>query len=124
MGEWASGYYANTDTTIGASDRKQIADGNFNLENDLGFDDHKTVPRARVYFLIGDSQGISFDDYSVNRSSGKTFGRDASDQGNNDSASASVRGKPDFDFGSAACRWWFGQGNHVFGPGLGGAYCR
>jgi hypothetical protein len=35
-----------------------------------------------------------------------------------------VRGKLNFDFGSAAYRWWFGHGNDVFGLGLGGAYYR
>jgi hypothetical protein len=121
---WLGGYYANTDTTIGASDRSGQAGGNFNLERDLGFNKHKTVPRARLDFLLGDSQGFSLDYYSVNRSRREDLARDISYAGNDYSAAATVRGKLDFDFGSAAYRWWFGQGNDVFGMGLGGAYYR
>jgi hypothetical protein len=121
---WLGGYYANTDTTIGASDRSGQASGNFNLEKDLGFSKHKTVPRARLDFLLGDSQGFSLDYYSVNRSRRENLTRDISYAGNDYSAAATVRGKLDFDFGSAAYRWWFGQGNDVFGVGLGGAYYR
>jgi opacity protein-like surface antigen len=121
---WLGGYYANTDTTIGASDRSGQASGDFNLEKDLGFDKHKSVPRARLDFLLGDSQGFSLDYYSVNRSRRENLARDISYAGNDYSAAATVRGKLDFDFGSAAYRWWFGQANDVFGVGLGGAYYR
>lgn len=118
------GYYANTDTNIGASDKSGVFKGDVNLEHDLGFQNHETVPRARLDFLIGDSQGFSFDYYSINRSRTKALSGDISYAGNDYSAAASVRGKLDFDFGSAAYRWWFGHGNDVFGLGLGGAYYR
>lgn len=116
------GYYANVDTTIGASDKNGLLNGDVSLENDLGFKDHETVPRARLEFLVGDSQGFSFDYYSVNRARSKTLSGDISYAGNDYSAAATVQGKLDFDFGSAAYRWWFGHGNDVFGVGLGGAY--
>lgn len=118
------GYYANTDTTIGAGDRSGQFKGNVNLERDLGFEDHKTVPRVKLDFLIGDHQGFSFDYFSINRSETKTLSDAISYGGNDYSASASVRGKLDFDFGSAAYRWWFGSGNDVFGVGIGAAYYR
>jgi hypothetical protein len=121
---WLGGYYAHTDTTIGASDKSGQFNGDFNLEKDLGFNNHKTVPRARLDFLVGDSQGFSLDYYSVNRERSKSLTRDISYDGNDYSAAATVRGKLDFDFGSAAYRWWFGHGNDVFGLGLGGAYYR
>lgn len=118
------GYYANTDTTIGAGDKSGQFKGNVNLEHDLGFEDHKTVPRVKLDFLIGDHQGFSFDYFSINRSRIKTLSDDISYGGNDYDASASVRGKLDFDFGSAAYRWWFGSGNDVFGLGIGAAYYR
>jgi len=121
---WLGAYDANTNTNIGASDKSGQLKGNVNLEDDLGFKDHKTVPRARLDFLIGDSQGFSFDYFSVNRSRSKTLSSDISYGGNSYDASASVRGKLDFDFGSAAYRWWFGHENDVFGVGVGGAYYR
>jgi hypothetical protein len=121
---WLGGYYADTDTNIGASDKSGQFKGNVNLERDLGFQNHKTVPRARLDFLVGDSQGFSFDYYSVNKSRTKTLSDSTSYGGNDYAAAATVRGKLDFDFGSAAYRWWFGHENDVFGIGLGGAYYR
>lgn len=121
---WIGGFDASTNTTIGASDKSGQYKGSVNLEDDLGLDDHKTVPRAHMDVLIGDSQGFSFDYFSVNRSRGTTLGKSISYGGNDYSAAASVRGKLDFDLGSAAYRWWFGHGDDVVGLGLGAAYYR
>lgn len=118
------GYYANTDTNIGAADKSGQLSGNVNLERDLGLEDHKTVPRVKLDFLIGDHQGFSFDYFSINRTETKTLSDAINYGGNQYDASASVRGKLDFDFGSAAYRWWFGSGNDVFGLGIGAAYYR
>ena len=119
---WLGGYYANTETEIGARDRSGQLSGHVSLEDDLGFRDTKTVPRARVDFLLGDHQGFSFDYYSIDRSHGRSISRDLDFDGNVYPASARVDGKLDFNFGSAAYRWWFGQGNDVFGLGVGAAY--
>ena len=119
---WVGGYYAKTDTNIGANDKSDQIKGHVNLEDALGFNEHKTVPRARVDLLLGEHQGLSFDYYSIDRSRSKTLSQDISYGGNDYLASAQVRGKLDFDFGSAAYRWWFGTGSDVFGVGLGAAY--
>jgi hypothetical protein len=118
------GYYANTSTTIGAGDKTGQLKGDVNLERDLGFEDHKTVPRVKLDFLIGDHQGFSFDYFSINRTQSKTLSDSITYGGNDYSAAATVRGKLDFDFGSAAYRWWFGSGNDAFGLGIGAAYYR
>lgn len=118
------GYYANTSTNVGASTTNDEFRGNINLENDLGFRSTQTVPRAQLDFLIGDSQGFSFDYFSLNRSHSRTLADGISYDGDNYDAMASVNGKLDFDFGSASYRWWFGRGNNVFGVGLGGAWYR
>ena len=121
---WVGGYYANSDTNISASDKNDQYHAGFNLEDDLGFKKHKTVPRVRADFLIGAHKGFSLDYYSVKRTRTQAISRDISYAGDDYSASAQVRGKLNFDFGSAAYRWWFGQGNDVFGLGLGAAYYR
>lgn len=121
---WLGGYDAHADTTIGASDKSNRYGGDFSLEKDLGFKDHKRVPRARIDFLLGDSQGFSLDYYSVNRENSRSLSRGISYNGNDYNAAASVRGKLNFDFSSAAYRWWLGHGNDVFGVGLGGAWYR
>lgn len=118
------GYYANTDTTLGAGDASGRFKGDVNLERDLGFEDHKTVPRVKLDFLIGDHQGFSFDYFSINRTQTRSISDGISYGGNDYEASASISGKLDFDFGSAAYRWWFGSGNDAFGLGIGAAYYR
>ncbi|TBR39500.1 MULTISPECIES: hypothetical protein [Dyella] len=121
---WLGGYWANTDTKIGAGDNGGLVYGRFGLEDDLGFPDHKFSPRARLDWLLGDHQGFSFDYYNINRSETKTLTKDIRFGGNDYLASARVKGKLDFGFGSAAYRWWFGSGQSVFGVGLGAAYYR
>jgi hypothetical protein len=119
---WVGGYYTHMDTVIGASDKSGDYYGSVDLENDLGFDSHKTTPRVRLDFLVGDHQGFSFDYYDARRTRSKSMTRDFSYGGTDYIASASVRGKLNFNFGSAAYRWWLGSGNDVFGIGLGAAY--
>lgn len=116
------GYYAKAGTTIGASAANDAYRGNLDLEDDLGFQRRQAVPRARLDILVGDRQGFSFDYFSVNRSHARTLQKSVTYRGNNYDTMAAVRGKLEFDFGSAAYRWWFGQGNDVFGLGLGGAW--
>ena len=119
---WLGGYYAKTDTNIGANNKNDQLRGHVNLEDALGFDDHKTVPRARLDFLLGDHQGLSFDYYTIDRDHSHTLNENINFGGNNFLAQAQVKGKLDFDFGSAAYRWWFGTGSDVFGLGIGAAY--
>jgi hypothetical protein len=116
------GYYANVDTRIGASSTAMDQAMTFGLEDDLGFPAHETVPRVRLDVLGGNHQGVSLDFYSLNRSHERSLSQAISYRGTTYEASASVRGKLDFDFGSAAWRWWFGEGSDVFGVGLGAAY--
>jgi hypothetical protein len=118
------GYYANVDTDVSVADPSDTLSGKINLEDDLGFKQNKTVPRARADFLIGEHQGLALDYYSLDRTSHQVLARDLSYNGVTYSASADVRAKLDFDFGSVAWRWWFGQGNDTYGVGLGGGWYR
>jgi len=119
---WVGGYYTNNDTTIGATTGILNTSGDVNLEDDLDFKKHKTVPRVRLDFLIGEHQGFAFDYYKVDRSNSRTLTEQINFLGNPIQASAYVKGDLKFTFGSAAYKWWFGTGNDVFGVGLGAAY--
>lgn len=121
---WLGGYYADTSTTISAGLNNPNVKGRLNLQHDLGFPSHQTVPRARFDFLLGESQGFSFDYYQIDQSRTKSLSTAVGFNGNTFGASASVTGRIDFDFGSAAYRWWFGHGIDVFGIGVGAAYYR
>ena len=116
------GYYAGSDTTIGASTADGMLEGDVNLEDDLGFDRRDVSPRLRADFLVGDHQGLSLDYYRYNRDSSKSLSRSITWRGNTYDAAARVKGRLGFDFGSAAWRWWFVHGNDVFGVGLGAGY--
>jgi hypothetical protein len=119
---WVGGFYSDTETRIGASDRSGRYSGSVGLEDDLGFRRHKAVPRARLDFLIGEHQGFSFDFFGIDRTHSRSISRAFDYDGQHFDASARVDGKLNFNFGSAAYRWWFGSGNDVFGFGVGAAY--
>jgi len=119
---WIGGFYSDTETRIGASDRSGRYSGSVGLEDDLGFRRHKAVPRARLDFLIGDHQGFSFDFFGIDRTHSRSISRAFDYDGQHFDASARVDGKLNFNFGSAAYRWWFGSGSDVFGFGVGAAY--
>lgn len=121
---WLGGYYADTSTTIGAGLNNVDLHGNLNLQHNLGFPSHQFVPRVRFDFLLGNSQGFSFDYYQIDQSRTKTLGTSLGFDGNTYDASASVTGRVNFDFGSASYKWWFGHENDVFGVGIGAAYYR
>ncbi len=118
------GYAAGVDTDVTASDKSGFLSGSINLENDLGFRRNKQVPRARADFLFGEHEGLAIDYYTIDRSSDHAFAREGSYAGQSYHLDAQVRSKLDFDFGSVAWRWWYGQGNDAYGLGLGGAWYR
>jgi hypothetical protein len=118
------GYYANVDTDVTLSDPTGTLSGNVNLEHDLGFSQNKAVPRVRADFVFGQHQGLALDYYNIDRSSHQAFSRDVTYGGVHYGANADVNAKLDFSFGSAAWRWWFGQGNDAYGVGLGAGWYR
>lgn len=119
---WLGAYEAHTSTTVSAGLNDPAVKGRLNLQNDLGFPSHQTVPRVRLDFLLGESQGFSFDYYRIDQSRTRSLGTAIGFNGNTFDASASVTGRVNFDFGSAAYKWWFGHQSDVFGIGVGAAY--
>lgn len=119
---WLGGYEADTNTTVSAGLNNPNIKGHINLQHDLGFPSHQVSPRVRFDFLLGESQGFSFDYYRIDQSRTRSLGTAIGFNGNTFDASASVTGRVNFDFGSAAYKWWFGHGSDVFGVGVGAAY--
>jgi hypothetical protein len=121
---WLGGYYARNDTTIsvqGSGANAGIA-GELSFEDDLGFRKHNLDPRARLDFLIGDSQGFSFDYYQIHRDRSADFEQPIPQLGTD--VGAHINGRVNYDFGSASYQWWLGHASDVFGVGLGGAWYR
>jgi hypothetical protein len=119
---WVGGYYSNNDTTLSARGRQEFSglNGSANFERDLGLDKHSTNPRVRADFLLGDSQGFSFDYYQLHRSNSESYSGNI--PGLNTPIGGNIKGIVNYDFGSASYKWWFGHANDVFGFGLGAAY--
>lgn len=118
------GYYATSDTTVGASIPEGFAAASINLEDDLGLDNRGLSARIRADVLIGDHQGLSFDYYRYSRDNAQAWQRSIDWQGDVHHLHAKLDGKLAFAFGSVAWRWWFGSGDNVIGLGLGASHYR
>lgn len=119
---WLGGYYARNDTTLSVQGSGTYAGvaGKLDFEHDLGFEKHSLDPRVRLDFLLGDSQGFSFDYYPIHRDRSASYAQAIPELGTD--AGAHIQSTLDFDFGSASYKWWLGHGSDVFGVGLGAAY--
>ncbi len=118
------GYYATSDTTVGASIPEGFAAASINLEDDLGLDDRGLSARIRANVLIGEHQGLSFDYYRYSRDNARAWHRSVDWQGTTHQLDARLEGKLAFAFGSVAWRWWFGGDGNVIGLGLGAGHYR
>src|SRR5690242_16561089 len=121
---WLGGYYASNDTTVTAQGSGTFAGiaGKLSFENDLGFEKHNVNPRARLDFLLGDSQGFSFDYYQIHRDRSASYAQAIPQLGTD--VGAHLDSTLDYDFGSVSYTGWLGHARDVFGLGLGAAYYR
>lgn len=83
-----------------------------------------TLQRARLDWLLFDSQGFSVDYFRVHGDRTRSVGGSFDFNGTTYDASASVSADAQIDIGNFSYRWWFGGGDTVFGLGLGAAYYR
>jgi hypothetical protein len=122
----AGGFDVASDTTISARAQsgEYGAEGSFNLEDDLGLDDRQPVAHARFEMLTTPSQAISLEWFAYSRENEASLARTIVLDGTTFEASARVRGRIDYDFASAAYRWWFGERSTVWGVGAGIAHYR
>ncbi|MBO9662873.1 hypothetical protein [Dokdonella sp.] len=114
------GYYADADIRLSASSERYGL-GRASIEPKSG---NETLGRARLEFLIGDHQGLEFDYFSFRHSRSQALQRSFDIGDARFDVGAQLRSRFDLDFGSAAYRWWFGDGPSVFGLGVGAAYYR
>lgn len=118
---WLGGYFSTSDTSLGVRGAGRFAGigGKLGFEDDLGFRKHTLDPRAHLDFLLGDSQGFSFDYYRIHRD--RSVGYEQPIPVLDTDVGARVAGTLDYDFGAASYRWWFGRAGDAFGIGLGAA---
>ena len=122
------GFRAVSDTTVTvrAGIDPYTAEGSFNFEDDLGLDSRQPVAHLRLDVLTtpGRKQALSLDYFGFDRENEVRIDRSIVYDGTTYEAFARVRGRLDYDFASAAYRWWMGEGATVWGVGAGLAYYR
>lgn len=82
-----------------------------------------TLPRVRAELLLFDSQGLSFDYFTYKKNNSGAIDR-SSPIGGGSNLTANGDANLQVDMASLAYKWWIGQGNDVFGIGLGAGYYR
>lgn len=123
---WVGGLRTHSDTTfrVRAGSGDYSAAGRVSLESDLGLDQRQPVTHIRLDVLIGEAQGLSLEHFAYRRSASRELARELVFQGQTYLAAARLQARFEYDFGSVAHRWWFGEGATAYGLGLGLAYYR
>ena len=85
-------------------------------------DGSDTIKRARVDFLLFESQGFSVDYYQFERRQSRSVGGDFTFGGVNYTAAGELAARSKIDIGNFSYRWWMGGKDTAFGVGLGATY--
>lgn len=115
---WLGGYLVDAQGDLQA----QTPDGAYDTGWQRVIEGDETVYRARVDWLLFESQGFSVDYYRFKRTDSRGIGDSFSFNGVDYTASASASAETTVDVGNFSYRWWFGSGDTAFGLGLGAAY--
>ncbi|HIV69657.1 MAG TPA: hypothetical protein H9903_01865 [Candidatus Aquabacterium excrementipullorum] len=117
---WLGGYRADIDGFASVRDPSN----NIDTGDQQFLSGKKTVERARLDWLIMDSQGFSVDYFRIHDDSARSIEQPFTFGGVNYTAAGRVASDTTLDIGNFSYRWWFGDqsNNNVFGLGLGAAY--
>ena len=129
LDDWSlslGGFDTYSDTTLWARGESgdYSASGRINLERDLGLGSRQPVSKARLDVLVGDRHGFGLEYFAFDRGNAVRLARDIDYQGRTYAAAAELRARFDYDFASAAWRWWAGEDDTAWGLGLGLAQYR
>lgn len=117
---WLGGYRADIDGYASLRD----ASGNFDTGEQHVLEGKDTVQRARLDWLIMDSQGFSLDYFRLNSKKQRNVSQPFTFGGTTFGVNANIASDTTADVGNVSYRWWFGDksNNSVFGLGVGAAY--
>ena len=117
---WLGGYQAD----IKGYASLKSADGIFDTGEQRVLEGRNNVQRARLDWLLMDSQGFSIDYFRLNSKKQGAVSQPFTFNGVNYGLNASLASETTADVGNVSYRWWFGSGNDrsIFGLGVGGAY--
>lgn len=83
-----------------------------------------TIKRARIDFLLFESQGFSVDYYQFERRDARSVGGAFTYGGINYTATGELAARSKIDIGNLSYRWWIGGRDTAFGLGLGATYLK
>lgn len=116
---WLGGYRATVDGTLSLTSEGLGSTGEQRI-----LDTEDTVKRARLDFLIMDSQGFSIDYYRISSQQDRRVSEAFTYGGTTYGLDADVSSDTLIDLGNVSYRWWMGSGSSTFGLGVGAAYYR
>lgn len=114
----AGAFYAEPELQVGANTEY----GRIDTGTEKG--SSVTLPRAKIDLLIGDKHGVSVDYYRYDKDYRPALQGGTVIDGVPISGAAQFDGKLQLDLAKVAYKWWLGEGNDVFGIGLGAGYYR
>lgn len=118
VGIWLGGYAANVDATVDARDPSRGLDA----ADQPILKGNTKVARARIDWLLMDSQGFSVDYYRIHQQRTQGVERAFTANGVNYDFNGAIAHDTKMDVGNFSYRFWLGQGDTVFGLGLGAQY--
>jgi len=115
---WLGGYSLDTKISVDARNASgNLSTGKVDLDSG-----NQTVGRARVDFLVFDSQGFSVDYYTLDNSTSRVLSKPFTFEGLPFQLDSTINGKLYLAAGSVSYHWWFGSASDVVGIGLGGSW--
>lgn len=117
---WLGGYRANVEGYASVRD----PGNNVDTGDQQFLSGNKTVQRARLDWLIMESQGFSVDYFRIHDDSSRGITQPFTFGGVNYTATGRVAQDTTLDIGNFSYRWWFGdhENKNIFGLGVGAAY--
>ncbi|MEP6939046.1 MAG: hypothetical protein ABI846_04730 [Rudaea sp.] len=115
---WLGGYSLDTKVSVDARNAAgDISTGKVDLDSG-----NETVGRARIDFLVFDSQGFSFDYFTLDNSTSRVLSKPFTFEGLPFQLDSTIHAKLDLAAGSASYHWWFGSASDIVGIGVGGSW--
>ncbi len=117
---WLGGYHADATGDLALTS----ADGSESTGDQRILDGTDTIKRARVDFLILESQGFSLDYFQFERRDARSIATGFTYGGVNYTASGELAARSKIDIGNVSYRWWTGGKETAFGIGIGATYLK
>jgi hypothetical protein len=111
---WLGGYQADAEGDL----RLTNASGSQTTGDQRILEGSEVIKRARIDWLLFESQGFSIDYYQFDKRDARTIGGTFSFGGVNYTATGELAARSKIDIGNISYRWWTGGEQTAFGLGV------